>query len=324
MFIFETTIFPLIGIILFLLTSLSRTIIIVPQGYKYTLEHFGRFTKILNPGLHFILPFVQRIGARLSMREKVLDIPPQDVISRDNAMVKVDGVVFYRIFDPEKAAYKVENLNFAITQLVMTNLRTVLGDMELDSMLSNREAISNRLLKVIDEATETPWGVEVVRVEIKDIQPAEHLRRAMSRQMTAEREKRALILEAQGERESAILRANGKKESVMLEAEGHKQSVILNAQAEKEMAFLKAQAIEREGEAKAKAIQAVSDVIVKGEGKAAQYFLSEKYIKSLEKMTTGPNNKTIFMPFEAKKVVSGLGALVSLVKDTNEKKDPIE
>ncbi len=286
----------------------------VPQGEEWTLEQFGRFVKIMKPGLNFMFPMVQQVGYRISVKEQVLDIPPQDVISLDNAIVGVDGVVFYKVFNAQKAAYMIQNLNFAITQLVMTNIRTVLGEMELDAMLSNREVINEKLLKVVDEATD-PWGVHVLRIEIKDIKPPHDLQKAMSRQMEAERTKRALILQAQGERDAAILKANGVKESTVLEAEGHKQSVILNAEANKEQAILESLARERKAEAEANAIQMVSQALKKGDLKAANYFLSERYIQSLAKMASADNSKTIFMPFQALETVGGLGSLTELVKD---------
>ena len=293
---------------------ISRIVKIVPQAQEWMLERFGRFSQTLQPGVHFIIPFVDRVGYKISMREQVLDIPPQAVITKDNAIVTVDGVVFYRVFDSKKSAYMIENLRFAITQLIMTNIRTVLGELELDSTLSNRETINNKLLSVVDLATD-PWGIKVIRVEIKDIQPPADLQEAMSRQMKAEREKRAIVLEAEGEREAAILRANGEKESAIMEAEGEREAVVLAAKADKESAFLAAEARERQAQAEAHAIASVSQTITKGKDTAAQYFLSQKYIESLRDMASSSNSKTVFMPIEATKVVSSLGSLAELGKE---------
>lgn len=285
------------------------------------LERFGRFSRILQPGIHFVIPFTDRIGFKISMREQVLDIPPQAVITKDNAILTVDGVVFYRVFDSKKAAYMIDNLRFAITQLIMTNIRTVLGEMELDSTLSNRETINSKLLSVVDLATD-PWGIKVIRVEIKDIHPPADLQEAMSRQMKAEREKRAIILDAEGEREAAILRADGEKQSAIMEAEGEKEATILEAKAQKESAFLAAEARERAAQAEAHAIASVSEAIAKGKDNAAQYFLSQKYIESLRDMASSENSKTVFMPMEASKVVSSLGSLAELGKEMlKDKKD---
>lgn len=311
---FHDTTLLLIGGFIVCFSFFSFTVKIVPQAEEWMLEYFGRFSRTLQPGVHIIIPFIHKIGFKISMREQVLDIPPQAVITKDNAILTVDGVVFYRVFDSKKAAYMIDNLRFAITQLIMTNIRTVLGEMELDSTLSNRETINSKLLSVVDLATD-PWGIKVIRVEIKDIHPPSDLQEAMSRQMKAEREKRALILEAEGEREAAILKANGQKESAILEAQGVKEAVILKAKADKESAFLAAEAREREAQAEANAIQSVSNSITKGKDNAAQYFLSQKYIESLRDMASADNSKTVFMPMEASKVVSSLGSLVALGKD---------
>jgi regulator of protease activity HflC (stomatin/prohibitin superfamily) len=304
-----------------LMTFFNLVIKIVPQAQAWMLQRFGRFSRILEPGIHFIIPFIDQVGFKINMREQVLDIPPQAVITKDNAILTVDGVVFYRVLDSKKAAYSIDNLRFAITQLIMTNIRTVLGEMELDSTLSNRETINSKLLSVVDLATD-PWGIKVIRVEIKDIQPPADLQEAMSRQMKAERDKRAVILEAEGEKEAAILKANGQKQSAIMEAEGEKEAIILEATANKESAFLAADAREREAQAEANAIASVSQAITEGKDNAAQYFLSQKYIESLRDMASSENSKTVFMPMEVSKVVSSLGSLAELGKAVlKDKKD---
>lgn len=309
------TLFIVALILLLLISSIK----IVPQAQEWMLEYFGRFSRTLQPGVHIIVPFIHQIGFKISMREQVLDIPPQAVITKDNAILTVDGVVFYRVFDSKKAAYMIDNLRFAITQLIMTNIRTVLGEMELDSTLSNRETINSKLLSVVDLATD-PWGIKVIRVEIKDIQPPADLQEAMSRQMKAEREKRALILEAEGEREAAILKANGQKESAILAAQGAKEAVILEAKANKERAFLRAEARERQGQAEANAIESVSQSMTQGKDPAAQYFLSQKYIESLRDIASSENSKTVLMPMETSKVISSLGSMVELGKEMIQEK----
>lgn len=309
-----------IVISLIVVTFFRLTVKIVPQSEEWMLERFGRFSRILGPGIHIVIPYVERVGFKVNMREQVLDIPPQAVITKDNAMVTVDGVVFYRVFDSKKAAYMIENLRIAITQLIMTNIRTVLGEMELDSTLSNRDTINNKLLSVVDLATD-PWGIEVKRVEIKDIQPPVDIQESMSRQMKAVREKRATIHEAEGYQKSAILRANGEREGAILKAQGEKEAIILQAAADKERAFLEAEARERRAEAEAKAIRMVTEAIGNGKGNATQYFLSQKYIESLRDMASSENSKTIFMPIEASKVVSSLGSLVELGKEMIKKEN---
>ena len=308
--------FWVVVLFIFVITSLSLAIKIVPQSEQWMLERFGRFSRILEPGIHFVIPYVDKIGFRISMREQVLDIPPQAVITKHNAMVTVDGVVFYKVFDSHKAAYMIHNLRFAITQLIMTNIRTVLGEMELDSTLSNRDTINGKLLATIDLATD-PWGIQVKRVEIKDIQPPADIQQAMSRQMKAVREKRSTVTEAEGYRESAILRANGERESAILEAQGEKEATILQAKAARERAFLEAEARERKAAAEAEAIRLVAEAMEKSKskGKASRYFLSQKYIESLREMATSENSKTVFMPIEATKVVSSLGSLAELGKE---------
>jgi regulator of protease activity HflC (stomatin/prohibitin superfamily) len=276
----------------------------VPQGRAYTVERFGRFTRTLFPGLHLIMPFIDRIGARQNMMEQVLDVPSQEIITRDNAMVTVDGVVFFQIVDAGQATYEVSNLELATRNLTMTNIRTVMGSMDLDELLSRRDDINQRLLTVVDEAT-TPWGVKVTRIEIKDIAPPKDLVEAMGRQMKAEREKRAVILEAEGERQSEILRAEGQKQSQILEAEGRREA-----------AFRDAEAREREAEAEAKATHMVSKAVASGDSRALSYFVAQKYVRSLEGIASAPNAKLVFMPLEASGVVSSVGGIAELIRDT--------
>ncbi len=279
----------------------------VPQSEEWTVERFGKFTGLLRPGLNLIIPFVDRIGSKISVRERVIDVPPQDVITKDNAMVRVDGVVFFQILDSVKAAYEVAGLENAIINLTMTNVRTVMGEMVLDGLLSNREKINSTLLNVIDEAT-NPWGVKVTRIEIKDITPASDLVESMARHMKAEREKRATILEAQGVREAAIL-----------EAEGERQATILRAEADKEAEFRKAEGRERAAEAEAKATQMVSEAIAKGDIQAINYFVAQKYVDSLKDMASADNSKVIFMPLESSSIIGALGGVAELTKEAFKK-----
>ncbi len=281
----------------------------VPQGMEYTVERFGRYTKTLTPGLNLIVPIVDSVGAKVSMMETVLDVPSQEVITKDNALVKVDGVVFYQILDAAKAAYEVRGLENAILNLTMTNLRTVMGSMTLDELLSERDHINSRLLAIVDDAT-APWGIKVTRIEIKDIAPPRDLVDSMARQMKAERDKRATVLEAQGAREAAILRAEGEKQGTMLEAEGRKEA-----------AFRDAEARERSAEAEARATQMVSDAISHGNVQAINYFVAQKYIESLKEFAKSPNQKTIFMPLETTGVMGSIAGITDLVQDiTNKKK----
>ena len=275
----------------------------VPQGREYTVERFGRYTTTLSPGLNFIIPLIDRVGHKINMMEQVLDVPSQEVITKDNAMVTVDGVVFYQIMDAAKAAYEVSGLDYAILNLTMTNIRTVMGGMDLDELLSRRDDINARLLGVVDDAT-TPWGVKVTRIEIKDISPPNDLVDAMARQMKAERLKRAAILEAEGERQSAILKAEGEKQSAILEAEG-----------DKEAAFREAEARERLAEAEAKATMMVSDAISKGDINAVNYFVATKYVDALQKIASAPNEKLVFMPLEASGVIGAVGGIAELAKN---------
>jgi len=281
----------------------------VPQGHQYTVERFGRYTKTLRPGLNFIIPIVDRVGSRINVMENVLDVPSQEVITKDNAMVKVDGVVFFQVLDAAKSAYEVNNLERATLNLSMTNIRTVMGSMDLDELLSNRDSINARLLTVIDEATE-PWGVKVTRVEIKDITPPVDLVDAMARQMKAEREKRAAILEAEGFKEAAIRKAEGEKQSQILEAEGRREA-----------AYRDAEAREREAEAEAKATAMVSEAIAKGDVQAINYFVAQRYVESLEKFATSPNQKILFMPMEAAGVIGAIGGIAELTREAFGKDD---
>ncbi|MCO6413613.1 MAG: SPFH/Band 7/PHB domain protein [Thiogranum sp.] len=275
----------------------------VPQGMEYTVERFGRYTRTLRPGLNLITPIVDRIGARLNMMERVMDVPSQEVITRDNAMVTVDGVVFFQVLDAAKAAYEVSQLELSILNLTMTNIRTVMGSMDLDELLSQRDKINAQLLHVVDDAT-TPWGVKVTRIEIKDITPPRDLVDSMARQMKAEREKRANILEAEGFRQSEILKAEGEKQGAILEAEGRRQA-----------AFLEAEARERLAEAEAKATHMVSKAIAEGDINAINYFVATKYVEALQSIAMSPNEKLVLMPLEAASVIGALGGITELAKE---------
>ena len=295
------------AILLFYFFLLRASLKLVPESEEWTVERFGSFHRVLHPGLRLILPWIDQVRFRLSMRERVLDVPKQDIITRDNAIVTVDGVVFYQILDSGRAAYQVAHMQNAIAQLTMTNIRTVMGEMELDSLLSNRETINAKLLMVIDEATH-PWGVKVTRIEIKDIKPPADLQNAMSGQMKAERTKWAVILEAEGLRKAEILKAEGKNEAL-----------ILAAQARKQEAFLQAEAREREAEAEAEAVKTVSKAMGT-KSLVGNYFLAQKYIGSLKEMATASNSKTILMPFEATKLIGSLGGIAELTQAALERK----
>ncbi len=274
----------------------------VPQGHEWTVERFGKYSRLLHPGLHIIIPFVDAIGRRQIVMEQVLDVMPQEVISADNAMVTTDAVCFFQVIDTVKSSYEVNDLPRAMQNLVMTNIRAVLGSMELDAMLSNRDAINTALLHKVDEAT-NPWGVKVTRIEIKDITPPRDLVDAMANQMKAEREKRAQILRAEGERQAAIAVAQGEKESQILKAQG-----------ERESAFLEAEAREREAEAEAKATSLVSEAIAKGNAQAINYFVAQKYIDALGELASADNSKVILMPLEASGVIGAIDGINELIK----------
>lgn len=297
-----------IALFIFAVLLVFMSVKSIPQGMEFTVERFGRYTHTLTPGLNVILPIVDRVGNKISMMETVMDVPSQEVITKDNAMVRVDGVVFYQVMDAAKASYEVNNLELAILNLVMTNIRTVMGSMDLDELLSRRDDINARLLGVVDDAT-TPWGIKVTRIEIKDIAPPRDLVDAMGRQMKAEREKRASILEAEGERQSEILRAEGEKQGAILEAEGRKES-----------AFRDAEARERLAEAEAKATIMVSEAIAKGDIQAVNYFVAQKYIDALQKVASADNSKLILMPLEASNVIGAIGGIGEIAKEALTKK----
>ena len=295
----EFAVFLAVVVFFVLLTS----VVIVRQGYEYTVESFGRFTRTLSPGLHIIIPIVERVGAKINRMEQVLDVPSQDVITKDNATVRVDGVLFFQIQQAANAAYQVKDLNVAILNLIMTNIRTVIGSMEIDELLSQRDAINHKLLAVVDEAT-IPWGVKVTRVEIKDITPPADLINSMARQMKAERDKRASVLEAEGIRQSEILKA-----------EGEKQAAILAAEAKKEAAFREAEARERLALAEANAAKMVSDAIAGGSPQSLNYFLGQKYIDALQGIVTSPNQKLLMMPMDTANVMSSIAGIAEIAKE---------
>ncbi len=275
----------------------------VPQGMEYTVERFGRYTHTLKPGLNIIVPFFDKIGAKVNMMEQVLDVPSQEVITKDNAMVTVDGVIFYTILDAARAVYEVRQLQVAILNLVMTNIRTVMGSMDLDELLSQRDVINHRLLSVVDEAT-SPWGIKVTRIEIKDIQPPRDLVDAMARQMKAERDKRACITEAEGLRQAQILKAEGEKQAAVLQAEGRKEA-----------AYRDAEARERQAEAEAKATAVVSEAIAKGDVNAINYFLGQKYLEAYKEIGTADNSKLVLMPVEATNILSSIAGIGEIAKE---------
>ena len=299
------------GFALFVLAALAFAIVVVfmgvksvPQGTEFTVERFGRYTRTLTPGLNLIVPFVDRIGAKMNMMESVLEIPSQEVITRDNAMVKVDGVVFFQVIDAARAAYEVSQLRNAMVNLTMTNIRTVMGSMDLDELLSKRDEINHRLLSIVDDAT-TPWGVKVTRIEIKDIAPPRDLVDAMARQMKAERDKRAAVLEAEGLRQAAILRAEGEKQATILAADGRREAAVRDAEAR-----------ERLAEAEAKATQLVSDAIARGNVQALNYFIAQKYTEAVRELATAQNQRVILFPVEATGLIGSLGGIAELAKET--------
>ena len=276
----------------------------VPQGYNWTVERFGGYTRTLRPGLNLVAPFIDRIGRKMSVMEQVIDVPEQEVITKDNASVTVDGIAFFQVFDAAKASYEISSLEPAIVKLTMTNIRSVMGAMDLDQMLSHRDEINERLLRVVDGAA-SPWGTKVNRIEIKDIVPPADLIEAMGRQMKAEREKRAEILRAEGQRQSAILRAEGAKQAQILEAEGRLEA-----------AFRDAEARERSAAAEAKATEVVSEAIAKGEVASINYFIADKYLRALSEIARSPNQKVLLLPIEATSVLGTLGGIAEIVKAT--------
>lgn len=300
-FISPFALFAVVLVVLALVV-IFLTVKIVPQGFEYTVERFGRYTHTLRPGLNFIVPLVDRVGAKLNMMEQVLDVPNQEVITKDNAMVAVDGVVFSTVVDAAMAAYKVRDLQNAILNLTTTNIRTVMGSMDLDELLSQRDRINAQLLKVVHEAT-TPWGVKVTRIEIKDISPPAELVDAMARQMKAERDKRAEILTAEGQRQSQILKAEGEKQAAILDAEGRREA-----------AFRDAEAREREAEAEAKATTMVSEAIAAGDVQALNYFVAQRYIEALKDIASADNTKVVMMPLEASSLIGSIAGIAELAR----------
>lgn len=298
----ELGIFAIVVAIFGILLALAG-IKTVPQGMEFTVERFGRYTHTLRPGLHFIVPFVDRLGAKMNMMETVLDVPSQEVITKDNAMVTVDGVVFFQVLDAARAAYEVNQLQLAILNLTMTNIRTVMGSMDLDELLSQRDRINAQLLHVVDDATQ-PWGVKVTRIEIRDIQPPRDLVDSMARQMKAERDRRALILEAEGARQSAILKAEGQKQAAILEAEGRREA-----------AFRDAEAREREAEAEAAATKMVSQAIADGNVQAINYFVAQQYLTTFKEFAHSPNQKLMLLPMESTGIIGALGGLAEIARD---------
>ncbi len=299
-----------IGLVMFIIILIFLGVKSVPQGMEYTVERFGRYTQTLTPGLNFIVPVIDRIGHKINMMETVLDVPSQEIITKDNAIVRSDGVVFYQVLDAAKAAYEVNNLEFAILNLTMTNLRTVMGSMDLDELLSKRDEINARLLLVVDEAT-SPWGLKVIRIEIKDIAPPKDLVDSMARQMKAERDKRAAILVAEGDRQAAILAAEGQKQAAILEAEGRKES-----------AFRDAEARERLAQAEARATLMLSEAIGKGNVQAINYFVAQKYVEAVGKLAAAPNEKVLLMPLDTSGLVGTLAGVAELAREAMHKAGP--
>jgi len=289
LFAFDVVVLVLVVLVILLIFAGIKT---VPQGYNYTVERFGRYTKTLSPGLNLIIPFIDRVGAKMNMMEQVLDVPTQEVITKDNAIVSVDGVAFYQVLNAPQAAYQVSGLQNAILNLTMTNIRSVMGSMDLDELLSNRDAINERLLKIVDDAAH-PWGIKMTRVEIKDINPPANLVDSMARQMMAERDKRAQILAAEGMKQAQVLEAEGRREA----------------------AFRDAEARERAAEAEARATQVVSEAIAKGDVQAVNYFVAQKYTDALAKIASGNNSKVVLMPLEASALIGSLGGIGQIARE---------
>lgn len=286
---FDILIPVLVVLVLFLIFAGIKT---VPQGHNYTVERFGRYTRTLTPGLNLIVPFIDRVGARMNMMEQVLDVPTQEVITKDNAIVSVDGVAFYQVLNAAQSAYQVSGLENAILNLTMTNIRSVMGSMDLDELLSNRDAINDRLLRIVDDAA-SPWGIKMTRVEIKDINPPKNLVDSMARQMMAERDRRAEILVAEGRKQAQILEAEGRKEA----------------------AFRDAEARERAAEAEARATQMVSEAIAKGDVQAINYFVAQKYTEAMAAIGSATNSKIVLMPLEASSLIGSLGGIGAIAKE---------
>ncbi len=297
---FDVVLIALVVLVVMIVFAGVKT---VPQSYNWTIERFGKYTRSLRPGLNLIVPFIDRVGVKMSMKEQVLDVPEQEVITRDNATVTADGITFYQVVDAARAAYEVSGLENAILNLTMTNIRTVMGSMDLDELLSNRDEINHRLLRVVDAAAE-PWGVKITRIEIKNINPPRNLVDSMARQMMAEREKRAAILEAEGARQAQILKAEGLKQSQILEAEGRREA-----------AFRDAEARERSAEAEAKATELVSSAIAAGDVQAINYFVAQKYVEALGQFATSPNQKTLILPMEATAVLGALSGIGEIARE---------
>ncbi len=302
-------VFVIVLLVLFIVI-VFQAIRVVPQGFNYTVERFGRYTRTLPPGLGILVPFIDRVGTKMNMMEQVLNVPSQEVITKDNAMVTVDGVAFFQVLDAPKASYEVNDLELAIVNLTMTNTRTVMGSMDLDELLSQRDKINASLLQVVDHAT-TPWGIKVTRIEIKDINPPRDLVDAMARQMKAEREKRASILEAEGLRQAEILQADGEKQAQILAAEGRKEA-----------AFRDAEAREREAEAEAKATAMVSDAIANGDVQAVNYFVATKYVEALGSLASARNQKVLMLPVEAASVIGSIGGITEIAREAFGKGTP--
>ena len=298
----ESTLIWAVVVVFLAVVIVRKSVIIVRQGYEYTVERFGKYSTTFRPGFHIMVPFVNRIGQRVNMMERVLDVPSQEVISKDNAVLTVDGIVFFQVLDAAKAAYEVFRLEHAVLNLTVTNIRTVLGSMDLDDALSKRDVINAQLLSVVDEAT-TPWGLKVTRIEIKDITPPMDLVNAMARQMKAEREKRANILEAEGFRQAEILKAEGEKRAIVLDAEGRREA-----------AFRDAEARERQAEAEAKATTMVSEAIAAGDMQAINYFVAQKYIEALKEFAISPNQKTLLLPMETTGILGSLAGITEIAK----------